>query len=502
MKTRTRSKLVAYLCMVALAFVGLSTELVLADGSEGGLGAPGISIASGSGVVVAGTGTDTQPATININVPGTSVAQALLYWTGEGDAPGDDSIDVEIDAATHSIVGDLIGGPTYFFNAGSAIYLTTYRADVSSLISTGANTLSITGMDYSFSNSGAGLLVIYDDGSSTAIDIRDGQDLAFARFAPPLDATVPQLFTFDAAGSERTATLDMFFSSVGGNDRPNLLRTTAGGEVTEWANPLGSHDGANWDTLSLSVPIPAFATSVLVEAISWEDGSGNLPASFGWIAASLSLNRRGSSCRITGGGVDCFGGVFVSGECEGAVGQMKRTDGINASTFGGQVGAKNSDFGEWTHVNHSGPSGKWAFHGGTSSSPDGTFMAVVGCNDQPACDPAKANGYHKQINIVGVGTFRNGTPPAGVAVGDLCGVEIHIEDLGEPGKGRQGRQPSAKKCREGGHDGVLVDDFEDCGCPDYYEIRISCDVGGVYQEVYLHTGYLTKGNLQMHESLD
>ncbi len=290
MKTKLKGSLAVFLCTGALAFVGLSTETVWADGSEGGLGAPGIAVAAGSGIVVAGTGAETQPAIIDINVPGTSVAQALLYWTGEGDSPGDDTIDVDFDAGSISIAGDLIGGPTFFFNAGSAIYLTTYRADVSSFISTGANSLSITGMDYSFSNSGAGLLVIYDDGSATGIDIRDGQDLAFARFTPPLRETVPQLFTFDSAGSSRTATLSMFFASVGtGALRPTLLRTTTDGEVTEYFNLLSGADGANWDTLSLPVNIPAFATSVLVEAISWEDGLGNLPASLGWVTAALTM---------------------------------------------------------------------------------------------------------------------------------------------------------------------------------------------------------------------
>ncbi len=211
-------------------------------------------------------------------------------------------------------------------------------------------------------------------------------------------------------------------------------------------------------------------------------------------------------CRITGGGVDCFGGVFVPGECEGALGQMKKVDGINTSTFGGQVGAHNSNFGEWTHVNHSGPSGKWTFHAGTSSAPEGTFLKVVACADEPACDPAKANGFHKQLDAEGVGSFKNGFPPFDI-VTNLCDVTIHFEDLGEPGKGKNGRQPNDNGCLEGGHAGLLVDDFEDCGCPDYYEIMIHCDVdvgGGVVNTilVYEHSGYITSGNLQMHEALD
>jgi hypothetical protein len=129
-------------------------------------------------------------------------------------------------------------------------------------------------------------------------------------------------------------------------------------------------------------------------------------------------------------------------------------------------------------------------------------MEVVECSDEPACDPAQANGEHKQIDIVGVGTFKNGTPPAGVEVGDLCDVTIHIEDLGEPGKGKKGLQPNDNGCREGGHAGLLVDDFGDCGCPDFYEIQIFCDTGDGMELVYVHSGYVTAGNLQMHSSLD
>ncbi len=218
--------------------------------------------------------------------------------------------------------------------------------------------------------------------------------------------------------------------------------------------------------------------------------------------ADIPCGEPEATCRITGGGVDCDGGVFVPGECTGAVGKMHREDGINTSTFGGQVGASNSEYGEWTHVNHTGPAGSWAFHGGTASAPDGTFMRIIACPDPEACNPAAANGHNKQIDIEGVGVFRNGTPPSGVEIGALCDVTIHIEDLGEPGRGRHGRQPNGNGCLDGGHAGLLVDDYDDCGCPDFYEIQISCDVGGASEVVYVHSGYLTAGNLQMHDALD
>ncbi len=205
------------------------------------------------------------------------------------------------------------------------------------------------------------------------------------------------------------------------------------------------------------------------------------------------------TCRITGGGMDCANGIFKPGECKGAEGNKKR------ETFGGQVGAHGSEFGEWTHVHHEpGGGDSWMFHGGTNSgqgpAPNGTFMQVVACSDTPACDPAKANGLYKQIDIVGAGVFKNGTPPGGVALGVICDVTLHIEDLGEPGKGKEGKQPNDNGCLVGGHAGleVCLETDCDCGCPDYYEIIITCN--GV--EVYNHSDYITTGNLQMHSSLD
>jgi len=57
--------------MLIVLYLGISATNVLADGTET-LGDPiGISLSPGSGVVVAGTGMETQPGTININVPGT-----------------------------------------------------------------------------------------------------------------------------------------------------------------------------------------------------------------------------------------------------------------------------------------------------------------------------------------------------------------------------------------------------------------------------------------------
>ena len=208
---------------------------VYGDGTEI-LGA--IAIEQGSHIVAAGTGLFTQPGTINISVPaGADIKQVLLYWEG------------------------------------------------------------VTGADFATGADGAGVLVIYDDGSrDVTMEARDGQDLAFINFAPTLDTTVPQTFTFAPSDSARTAELAMFFGSVSNETqppfftpRPNLIEITVDGGLTTLVNALASNDGLEWDTVSTTVPIPAGATSLTVQVLSASDGTNNWPASLSWINVSLTL---------------------------------------------------------------------------------------------------------------------------------------------------------------------------------------------------------------------
>jgi hypothetical protein len=88
------------------------------------------------------------------------------------------------------VTGTRIGGPTFFF---SGAYSSAYRADITGLglVSRGSNTLTVTTPGYTNVSNGAGLLVIYDDGSlSVPIDVRDGVDLAFVNFGEPQKSTI------------------------------------------------------------------------------------------------------------------------------------------------------------------------------------------------------------------------------------------------------------------------------------------------------------------------
>lgn len=281
---------VGFLLVVLLTF-GISS-LALADGTET-LGPPSIAIASGTGMVAAGTGMEAQPGTIDINVPGT-VQQVLLYWSGGmvGNVAGDDTITVDGNAVT----GTLIGGPTFFFaRSGAQLWFSSYRADITALnlVNPGANSLSVSDMAFdALETNGAGVLVIFDDGSDPVeIDVRDGLDLAFINFPEPRLSTIAQTFNFTPADVDRTASLPMFFGSVSKDGfRPNSIEVTVGGTTTIFSDLLASNDGKEWDTLNLSVDIPAGADSLTVQAFSRDDnGTGSLPASFSWIAAGLAI---------------------------------------------------------------------------------------------------------------------------------------------------------------------------------------------------------------------
>ncbi len=265
-------------------------QLAFANGTEI-LGPPSISIASGTGIVAAGTGMVNPPGEININVPaGAAVSQVLLYWEGFSNTAGggDDTISVN----GTPVSGELIGGPTEFFpNAWS----TSYRTDITALagangwVVPGPNTLTIDGFNFSHRNDGAGILVIFDEGGTAAqIGLRDGNDLAFIDFSPPLDAVVEQTFNFAPATFARQADLAFFVGSVALN-RASIIRIETGGEVTEIVNALGNTDGPEWDTVSSSVVIPANASELTLEIISGPEGGPLDPASLSWITAGLAV---------------------------------------------------------------------------------------------------------------------------------------------------------------------------------------------------------------------
>ncbi len=292
-----------------------SNSQTLYKGTET-LGPPEIAIAEGSGFIVAGTGLVTQPGTIDLSeIPsGATVKQVLLYWTGGFDNNLNDYGDNTIIVNSVEFTGESIGGPIYFYQSasGQAVTFESFRYDItdeyindwgmpSSAEVSGMNNGMLYGPQEYNENDGAGILVIYDDGTSSEIQLLDGQDLAFDGFSGDLKVTVPQTFNFTPSNVDRPASLGFFAGSVAEN-RPNVIRVNING-VDEFTNDLfGSNDGADWDSPILPVVIPAGVGSITVELIS--DGSRANPASLTWITAALSIDNPPSE--------DC-------GECDGKI---------------------------------------------------------------------------------------------------------------------------------------------------------------------------------------
>jgi hypothetical protein len=577
-----------------------------------------IPLAAGTGIVVGGVGTRTvQPGTIAVNVPGgATVKQVLIYWEGNNPtAVGDDQITVE----GNTVTGTQIGGPTYFYTNA---FTTTFRADITDLdvVTAGANSIEVSGMNY-VKNNGAGVLVIYDDGSGAAqIGIKDGNDCAYYAFAPTLDTTVPQTFTFTAAPMARQATLAILASSVEPN-RPNVIRVTINSVATDLVDPLHDSGGGKFDAYMTTVNIPAGATEMTLQCLSLKDPSSGFtgdPASLVWNCAGLSVpppplasigdyvwldeNEDGIqdpseegiadvtvylfkcgnvtpiddtttdangyylfdkllpgeyqvmfvlvpglkfsprdagandaldsdalptsgmtvcttldadendltwdagmyepeeviACRMTGGG---------NGEAEETnPARVGNGPNINVYTCGGQAGAPTAlqpqPWGEWTHSQQRGPAGSFTFHGGTASAPRGSEIDWIQCSDPGWCVQAR-KAPAKQLDFGGVGTFHNlkGVPRSisdYVTVGEsLHWFEVNVDDLGEPGKA--GKQPpAAEMCDPLGFGRNGGPELADCGCPDFYRIRIYAGPTDSSIIIYEAYGYIVGGNFQIH----
>lgn len=432
---------------------------VMADGTET-LGDPSISIASGTGIIAAGTGMRvTQPATITLDVPtGAIVKQVLLYWEGQmsTDEPGDDTIMIN----GTEVEGDLIGGQAFFF---SGAYSSSFRADITSLglVSDGSNLLTLDDLNFSRASNGAGVLVIFDDGSNiTDIQVRDGLDLAFINFPEPRKSTVPQTFNFSPVDFDRNAEISMFFASVQGqlsyqDTRPTTIEITTGGTTVFYRNLLDSSDGDEWDTVNLDILVPAGASSLTVQAFSRDDeGTGNLPASFSWLAAGLSVPPGDRvACRVTAGGnkKDSFCDVDLD-NCA--------VDG--SDTWGGQFGAPPRIDGNWTHHHALSDEDSFVFHSNE--------MFNVICSDPgPYCKPARF-APNRQIDFMGLGRFNNKQGVFSLFPdGSVC-FQVHLEDTGEGGPGSR-KKAVTEECTH--CPGTPIVNGDDCpNCTDYYMIEI------------------------------
>ena len=306
---------------VAIATFALTVAAaaeVYADGTEF-LGPPSITIANGSGLAAAGTGIEAadgstmNAGTVSIDIAaGQTPIQVLAYWEGffEAGTTRPATFDLMVDGSSYT--GQLIGG----YVTPRGLQFAAYRSDVTGIaLVPGTNDVTLTGFAdvADFEGNGAGLLVIYDDGTMAEIALFDGSDRAFFNSPPPTQATEPVVFDFPPAAIDRVADVKLFFADVsgtrsGGGFRPTSIVVTVGaGPEQEFNNLLDSVDGTEWDTVNLAFDIPAGNDSVTVQALSedraQEPDTGN-PASFTWITAGLSISVPGE------GGQGCTPGYW------------------------------------------------------------------------------------------------------------------------------------------------------------------------------------------------
>ncbi len=268
----------------------------IADGTET-LGAPAIAIAEGTGILYSGTGlAEAQPALLAANLPESGqILQVIAYWDGlalKKSLPGSTDT-IYLDGIP--VTGDSIGGPSNFIGAFHSF---AFRADVTdlNLFAGGESALSVDGLDFGYVNNGLSLLIIVDDGSGRTIELRDGSDFAFGDFPGEFASTETQTYTFEPSDAERSAQLGFLVSGVQA-DRPNVIEVTIDGEVTRYADLLGSGAGAEWDMLELDLTLPAGTSEVSARILSQDLGTGPAAggqiASLNWITSSFELESDG-----------------------------------------------------------------------------------------------------------------------------------------------------------------------------------------------------------------
>ena len=277
--------------VVTLVLAGSWGATALADGTEA-LGAPGIAVAKGSDLIVAGVGlVAAQPSVLNVTVPsGSSIVQVLAYWEGIATTADEQGETDTVTVDDKSVTGMRIGGPTQITGSN---FTSTYRADVTNLdlLADGANTLVVGGLDFTQLNDGFGLVIVVDDGSGArALELRDGNDYAFEDFAAPLNDTVLQTFAFEAATEERDIDLSIMVGHVGATRASTVEVWVDGALSEELYDVLGNTAGPEWDVLEHSVTVPAGATSVGIRPVSRDSGlgpkAGQGTASVTWLLAT------------------------------------------------------------------------------------------------------------------------------------------------------------------------------------------------------------------------
>jgi len=237
------------------------------------------------------------------------------------------------------------------------------------------------------------------------------------------------------------------------------------------------------------------------------------------------------ACRVTYGGNDQNGNVDLT-KFGQACSSDKSPNKQNCYTFGGQVGAPTADpafngpFGEHTHHQVQGPAGDFVFRAGTHSAPKNTRITATACKDPGACRQAEANAGFKQIDFEGTGSFRtldavakaylikNGAP-SDIAPDNVSDrtyyFRVDMDDNGEPGSKASSKKADITACSNflaadlnqalGIADPTLNSLASCSACADVYQFYVCKDEHPCEQSqaIYAVRGFLTGGNIQLHQ---
>ena len=322
MKVQNRfaqSRSIRFVCLLLLASLIL-TPLVMADDTEEVL-TPRFSAEGRYGIVAAGQGmyegTNPGAGEIEMDVPGTSVVKAYLYWSGFGeDIGGDSSVTLARMSDSQSLVATadpVTGtyGPAFWFD-GWEFYV--WVAEVTSLVNNGPETYIVSDFGENMERrNGAGLIVVYEDpeGPLARVLIMDGLDRWHRRWGEGARGeSAVYCFSGEDIPIDAEFEYGMFVGEITreGNpvdrrDRPNALwymtGTESDAQPLDMVNapsdgpvtgtlvqgppdyPFWSSDDPQWDTYSNRLFVPAGQAWVCLQPESAND-----PANPDWIPAS------------------------------------------------------------------------------------------------------------------------------------------------------------------------------------------------------------------------
>ena len=398
----------------ALLFVLATTHVVWADGDEtlGPIRAD-FEIATGDYLAAAGAGVEFEDhSTLSLDIPDyVEVLQVLLYW-GMRALPADDDLVLNGElTVTGELIGTSPGNP-----ASNNRVPHVFRSDITSLglFAPGANAVTVSGIeidDAAFKN-GVEVVVIGKDTRAKGLNaetvLLDGCDFAYVDYQAPYDRLDPQALTFQASDENRTAELILVVGdhvdAMNGDRRPSTLEVKIqGGEDVVLSDPLVASDGDSWDTIRLSLEIPAGSTRVDAQLFSdTRTKARAVPSSFYWLFAGLNVPITG---RVPAEPAGVSGVVFCDFNENGAL------DDGEPGVGGVAVTLDCPATGEFAGVNET-----------TDTADDGSYAFTVIVEEAaPICtvtvDASSPAIEHKQLTSESPQT----TPPldAGSQVGDV-----------------------------------------------------------------------------------